>query len=204
MSNCLDGAVCDLACLMHDIPVAPLNIHEDTATLAWICDRLALSDLIVDGPDRLQRALEIRDRVDRALTIHLLGSTGAGGEADVRQLDQEVAGLGQAEVERRLAERPRLGLDDPCTVLFTSGSTGRPKGIVFTPFNLVSKRFARAAALPAVGRTSCCSPTCPSTTPSAATSSSWACSTGAAPTRSWATRPRMRCSRAWPACVPPA
>ncbi len=57
----------------------------------------------------------------------------------------------EIEVDR-LARARGFGLDDPCTVLFTSGSTGRPKGIAFTPFNLVSKRFARAAALPAVGR----------------------------------------------------
>ena len=35
--------------------------------------------------------------------------------------------------------------------MFTSGSTGRPKGVAFTQLNLVSKRFARAAALPDVG-----------------------------------------------------
>ncbi|MCU0244742.1 MAG: AMP-binding protein, partial [Acidobacteria bacterium] len=35
--------------------------------------------------------------------------------------------------------------------MFTSGSTGRPKGVSFSAYNLVSKRFARAAALPMVG-----------------------------------------------------
>ncbi len=36
-------------------------------------------------------------------------------------------------------------------MLFTSGSTGRPKGVSFSEYNLVAKRFARAAALPDVG-----------------------------------------------------
>ncbi|MEZ4387580.1 MAG: AMP-binding protein [Candidatus Krumholzibacteriia bacterium] len=152
VANTLDGAVCDLACLLHDIPVAPLNIQEDTATLTWICDRLQVADLVVDGPDRLQRALEIRDRTARPFAIHVLGGAVATTDQDVHQLDRDLSGLAAGEIERRLAARPRLGLDDPATVLFTSGSTGRPKGIVFTPFNLVSKRFARAAALPAVGR----------------------------------------------------
>ncbi|MBD3221834.1 GNAT family N-acetyltransferase [bacterium] len=150
-ANTLDGIIVDLACLVHDIPVAPLNIQEDTATLAWICDRLAVADLVVDTPDRLQRALEIRDRVGRPFTIHLL-SGHASDDERVRLLAHDLADLSAEEIGRRLAIRPRLGLDDTCTVLFTSGSTGRPKGIAFTPFNLVSKRFARAAALPAVGR----------------------------------------------------
>jgi long-subunit acyl-CoA synthetase (AMP-forming) len=151
VANTLDGIVTDLACLVHDIPVAPLNIQEDSATLVWICDRLAIADLVVDTPDRLQRALEIRERVAQPFTIHLLTSTDTGDDR-VRALLRDAGDLGDEEVARRLAARPRLGLDDVATVLFTSGSTGRPKGIGFTPFNLVSKRFARAAALPAVGR----------------------------------------------------
>lgn len=152
VANTLDGVVCDLACLLHDIPVAPLNIGEDTATLAWICDRLAITDLVVDTADRLQRALEVRDRMRSGFTVHLLDDTAAAGQPDVRLLHQDLSGLPRPEVDRRLELRRRFGLDDNCTVLFTSGSTGRPKGIGFTPFNLVSKRFARAAALPAVGR----------------------------------------------------
>ncbi len=35
--------------------------------------------------------------------------------------------------------------------MFTSGSTGFPKGIRYTAYNLLTKRFARAAALPDVG-----------------------------------------------------
>ncbi len=35
--------------------------------------------------------------------------------------------------------------------MFTSGSTGKPKGVQYTIYNLISKRFARAAALPKVG-----------------------------------------------------
>jgi len=151
-ANTLDGALCDLACLVHDIPVAPLNHQEDTATLVWICDRLAIGDLVVDGADLLQRALDVRDRVRAPFTIHLLQPGGVSDPDRVRLLERDLADLDAGEVDRRLARRPRLGLDDPCTVLFTSGSTGRPKGIAFTPFNLVSKRFARAAALPSVGR----------------------------------------------------
>ena len=59
--------------------------------------------------------------------------------------------LGAAEIEALLAGRRRFALDEVATVLFTSGSTGRPKGVSFSIYNLVAKRFARAAALPDVG-----------------------------------------------------
>ena len=58
-ANTLDGALCDLACLVHDIPVVPLNIHEDTATLAWICDRLAIGG----GIDYMMATIELKRNV---------------------------------------------------------------------------------------------------------------------------------------------
>ncbi len=149
-TNGLQSACCDLACLLHDILVTPLSVHESTDSLTWISDRLAITDLVVDGPDLLQRALEVRDQAVRPPRIHLISSVPTGG-ADAVLLEAALADLKSDEVDRRLAERPRFSLREPCTVMFTSGSTGRPKGIAFSQFNLVSKRFARAAALPRVG-----------------------------------------------------
>jgi long-subunit acyl-CoA synthetase (AMP-forming) len=36
----------------------------------------------------------------------------------------------------------------PVTIMYTSGSTDQPKGVIFNQVNLMSKRFARAMALP--------------------------------------------------------
>jgi long-chain acyl-CoA synthetase len=147
--NGLQAAACDLACLVHDVLVVPLNVHEATESLAWICDRLRLTDLVIDGPDLLQRALDLRDRVAAPPRLHLLRPVSGAGDAVL--IEAALADLGPGEVDRRLAARPRFDLREPCTVMFTSGSTGRPKGIAFSQFNIVSKRFARAAALPRVG-----------------------------------------------------
>jgi predicted GNAT family acetyltransferase len=50
-----------------------------------------------------------------------------------------------------LKKVPARPINEVATTMFTSGSTGIPKGVSFSIYNIVSKRFARAAALPEVG-----------------------------------------------------
>ena len=59
--------------------------------------------------------------------------------------------LNEKVIREILSKRIKFKLDEVSTVMFTSGSTGVPKGIAFTNFNLLTKRFARGAALPNVG-----------------------------------------------------
>ncbi|MBS1262821.1 MAG: Long-chain-fatty-acid--CoA ligase FadD15 [Calditrichaeota bacterium] len=150
--NSVDGACCDLACLLHDILVTPLNVHFDIDELAWIFDRLAIDTAVIDREDRLEKLLALRKRVRRPFRIFAINMESARAGEGVRLLAESITHLSEQRIDETVANRPRFGLHDVCTVMFTSGSTGRPKGVAFTMFNLVTKRFARAAALPAVGR----------------------------------------------------
>jgi long-subunit acyl-CoA synthetase (AMP-forming) len=66
-------------------------------------------------------------------------------------LGEVLAAQSDASVLTALARAPHRAPSETCTALFTSGSTGHQKGVAFSMENLVTKRFARAAALPFVG-----------------------------------------------------
>ena len=149
-SNGFDTACCDLACLAYDIVDTPLNVHFDVETLARIFDRMKTNVAITDTEGHYARLLEVREKTGGTFRI-LRTDHRASVEGEDAELGKVYAQLGQNDIEQILRDRPRLGLWDPATVMFTSGSTGEAKGVVFSQRNLVSKRFARAAALPMVG-----------------------------------------------------
>jgi long-subunit acyl-CoA synthetase (AMP-forming) len=150
-ANGVAAACCDLACLTHDIFVTPLSVQMSTAEIAWAFDRLAVSVAICDHPDRLETLLAVRTRTRRPFLICTLSVSMDAMPPDVVDLDEERARLEPHHVERLVADRPRRAPRDVATVMFTSGSTGNPKGVAFSQYALVTKRFARAAALPRVG-----------------------------------------------------
>ncbi len=148
--NSVDSACTDLACLAYGILVAPLNTHFDTDTVAWIVDRLAIDTVVTDSDQRLERLAAVQDRVRRPLRVFRSGDRPAGGREAV-SLRQASAQADLNRASAALAAR-RIDLSAAATVMFTSGSTGQPKGVVFNHYSLVTKRFARHAALPSVGR----------------------------------------------------
>ncbi len=150
--NSLSSACCDLACLTSDIFVTPLNIHFGADDLAWIFNRLRITVAVCDHPDRLETLLAVRAKADFPFLIYTLNHCARVGEKDIHLLEERRAHLDKDEIAGVLAARPRRTMREPATIMFTSGSTGRPKGVVFSQYNLVTKRFARAAALPEVGR----------------------------------------------------
>jgi len=150
-SNSVDSACCDLACLCHDILVTPLNIHFPAETIVEVFDRLEINIAVTDDLDLYERLLKVRAFAHGPFELVLIDPYASAVDSRGTGLRETALRMSAEEVAATLEKRPRLAMDDVATVMFTSGSTGRPKGICFSQFNLVSKRFARAAALPNVG-----------------------------------------------------
>ncbi len=150
--NGIGSACCDLACLTHDIFVSPLNVHFNVDNLVWIFDRLNITCAVCDHPERLDILLSVREKTRRRFVIFTLNDCLRAGSDDIKMLEEWRALQNTDEINAVLEARPRRSMREVSTVMFTSGSTGRPKGVAFNQMNLVSKRFARAAALPEVGR----------------------------------------------------
>ncbi|RPJ02273.1 MAG: hypothetical protein EHM31_03465 [Candidatus Aminicenantes bacterium] len=149
--NHAEGAFADLACLFYDILDTPINPHFNLDNIVAIFDALSVNLVLANDRERIALLKEARQRTAKPFLILVTDAALRGDDDGTVFLAEFCKQLGARDIDARLAKRRRFRLDEVATVMFTSGSTGRPKGVSFSIYNLVSKRFARAAALPAVG-----------------------------------------------------
>ena len=149
--NHAEGAFADLACLFYDILDTPLNPHFSLDNIVAVFDALSINLVLANDRERIALLKEARRRTAKPFLILVTDAALRGDDDGIVFLPELCKQLGARDIDARLARRRRFRLDEVATVMFTSGSTGRPKGVSFSIYNLVSKRFARAAALPAVG-----------------------------------------------------
>lgn len=152
LDNSPDGACADLACLTFGILDSPIDRHFDHDTIAYIIKKLGINIVVTDTETRLRRLVDVQEQTGIPLRIFVTDSHNRALRDTDLYLGEASSLISSDEAEDILAKRPQRDLHAVSTVMFTSGSTGEPKGVAFTNYNLVTKRFARAAALPDVGR----------------------------------------------------
>ena len=146
--NRIEGALIDLGCLTNGIFNAVVPANSVVEQVEQIVVESQARMLVVSGTNHLQNALSIAsavsglecvvtlDEVPKVPGIRMLTYRellDAGRQVPASQLDERLAKVRSADV---------------ASTMYTSGTTGKPKGIKFSHLNLVSKRYARAAALP--------------------------------------------------------
>ena len=150
--NSPDGACADLACLTFGILDSPIDRHFDRDTIAFIVKRLGINIVVTDSEARLHRLIEVQKQTGVPFKIFVTDPLNRDLRSSDFFLGEACSQLSATEADDILAQQAPVNLHAVSTVMFTSGSTGEPKGLAFTAYNLVTKRFARAAALPEVGR----------------------------------------------------
>lgn len=150
--NALDSATVDLSCLFYDIFVTPLNINFNETILIDIFNQVFVNIIATDTQERVDRLREIREKTKNEFYIITLNEKIPINNENEFYLRELISRLNHAQISEILQRRNIKNIQEVITTMFTSGSTGIPKGISFSIYNLVTKRFARGAALPDVGR----------------------------------------------------
>jgi len=151
LDNSPEGACADLACLTFGVLDSPIDKHFDQDTIAYIVKTLGINIVVTDTEARLHRMIEVQNQTGIPLKIFVTDPENRVLRNNDLYLGEACSRLSIREADAILAEQPARSPHAVSTVMFTSGSTGEPKGVAFTNYNLVTKRFARAAALPRVG-----------------------------------------------------
>ncbi|MBN2105134.1 GNAT family N-acetyltransferase [bacterium] len=148
--NSVESACCDLACLMYDILNTPLNVYLDSEVLIDIFNRLNINIVVTDTCEKCKMLQDISGKCRQPFKIFVTDVMCRENE-NIHFIGKYCKKIHIKEANKILSNRKHRDLSQVATVMFTSGSTGKPKGVCFSIYNLVTKRFARAAALPEVG-----------------------------------------------------
>lgn len=149
--NTLDMVCIDLACLICGIVNVPIPVNATPQTIRFIINHSRVRVIFVSRDRRLAELLKIwRQTKEVHLTVAM----------DTTQIpaDDQIISFGEFLLRgitlpdsTVIEAMAGVKLDDLATVMYTSGTTEAPKGIMFSHRNIISKRFARAIALPQIG-----------------------------------------------------
>ncbi len=148
--NSTSSAITDIACLMFDIFNTPLNLHFNKETVVYIFKQLKINAVVTDIESRIKFLKEIQEELELPFKIYTTVAENSE-KGNVFYLLKKCKNLSPIQVDGILAKRTTFKNNQVATTMFTSGSTGVPKGVSFSIYSLVSKRFARGAALPKLG-----------------------------------------------------
>jgi long-subunit acyl-CoA synthetase (AMP-forming) len=136
--NNINGVLIDLACLAYGIRVVPIPINLSPDHLDYVLNHAEITHLFT-GSDRARELLAEAKR--------------NSSELNAIQIDDNVEWHDFLDTckKSKIINPPIKNQQSVSTVMYTSGTTDNPKGIIFNQENIISKRFARALALPEIG-----------------------------------------------------
>ncbi len=148
--NCLEAALCDLACLSSAIVDFPLPANAVAEQIVYMLKHSGAKMLLASDEEQLGKVLPSLPLLPDLQEVVVFSRTSAERHG-LLSLDQMVDQGASVDEASRAARAAAVKANDLATVMYTSGTTGRPKGIMFTHRNIVSKRLCRGFALGEIG-----------------------------------------------------
>lgn len=146
--NQVKTALVDLACLSKNRMIVPLPYNLTQEHLSYTLEHSGITHLFISGENAAQKWNTIYQDHPSVNIISVSGKEHFFRTA--HHWDSFLDLAHEPDIITDIQSLPSTDIDATCTVLYTSGTTDYPKGISFSQMNMVSKRFARALALPEI------------------------------------------------------
>ncbi len=151
--NRIEMALLDLACLTGGITNIMIPTTTSPGHVRKILEHSEAGLLVASTIELARGAFLPAERAEHLKRYILFEPSEEMRGSEVQHLAEMLQRHPPTDSDRRRYHEAgqAVAARDLATVMYTSGTTGQPKGIPFNHLNIVSKRFARALALPAIG-----------------------------------------------------
>ncbi len=145
MPNSIETALIDLACLSFNFKIVPIPTNVSRDHLKYILRHSKITHLFVDGSEQINSLKYVSNDFEHLKIISLLKTNLLESPLSWQAFNELGHEMDKGKLDHRLQ---KFQMDTDATIMYTSGTTANPKGIIFTQGNIITKRFARALALP--------------------------------------------------------